>query len=136
VPIDTLNVPRYDACKRIREIEGMDGDQPIALRQSQIFADAMWVSLPLLTSGHSLLESDVTVRLRVAKSYKIGYSPAFYKDKTNFYSDTAIAPAAVNRNLPMYTFGTDGIATICSKMTWHTGAGSDRCGSQSILCIF
>jgi len=36
----------------------------------EIFADAMWVNIPMLISGHSILETDVKVRLRVGKSYK------------------------------------------------------------------
>ncbi len=72
----------------------------------------MWVNIPLLAAGHSLLETDVTVKLRVAKPYKKGYSSAFWIDGVNtFYSDTATTAFGQNRNLPMYTFDTKGIST-------------------------
>jgi hypothetical protein len=109
-PNDTMNIPRYDKGKRIREILGKNNGLPADAEKKEVFNDAMWVNIPLLASGHSLLETDVTIRLRVSKSYKPGYSPAWHKDGTNiFYDDTALV--SQNSNLPMYQFSTDGIAT-------------------------
>ena len=111
-PNDYENIPRYDAGKRMRQILGMAGGKPSNTDKTQIFADAMWVNIPLLVNGHSLLESSVTVRLRVGKPYKPGYSPAYYKDgSSTYYSDTASVAFGQNRSLPMYTFGTDDLAT-------------------------
>ncbi len=116
-PSDTVNVPRYDGCKRIRQILGWNNSLPVdqPKGKAEIFRDAMWVNIPLLASGYSFTDPrsipcDVTVRLRVSKPYKKGYSSAFWVDgATTFYYDT-IAPAQ-NKNLPMYKFSTDGIAT-------------------------
>lgn len=36
----------------------------------EIYADAMWVNIPILTPGHPYLETDVKVKLRVTKSYQ------------------------------------------------------------------
>ncbi|TAL60051.1 MAG: T9SS C-terminal target domain-containing protein [Bacteroidetes bacterium] len=118
-PNDFLNVPRYDKCKRIREILDTLSSVPADAQKREIFREAMWVNIPLLASSHSLLESDATVKLRVAKPYRYGYSSAFWTDGTpppvhNVYPDTAATTGGQNGNLPMYTFSTNGIAT-------HTG---------------
>jgi len=113
-PTDTINVPRYDKGNRIREILAMDDNFPFVQKKRHLFADAMWVNIPMLVKGHSLLESDVTIKLRVGKSYNLGYSAAFYKPTptTFLYTDTSTTPQ--NNNRPMYSFNTEGIAT-------HTG---------------
>ncbi len=111
-PNDVLNVPRYDKGFEIRTILAMNNNLPSDANKGQVFRDAMWVNIPLLASGtqHKLLDSDVTVRLRVAKSYKPGYSPALKQDALKMiYTDTA--SAAENKNLPLYTFNTEGLAT-------------------------
>jgi len=114
-PLDTINVPRYDAGRRIREILGLNGGQPLDVQKREIYRDAMWVNIPLLATGQSLLASDVTVRLRVGKPYKPGYSAAYMANGVSVvYTDTASTAFGQNRNLPMYRFNTDGIAT-------HTG---------------
>ncbi len=114
-PNDTINVPRYDSCARIREILSWDNSVPTDARKREIFREAMWVNIPLLSKSHSLLETDVTVKLRIAKPYKKGYSGAYWVDGLNtFFSDTASTAFGQNNNLPMYTFSTNGIAT-------HTG---------------
>jgi hypothetical protein len=111
-PNDTINVPRYDGCKRIRQILGWDNNVPADTRKREIFRECMWVSIPLLTNAHSLLESDAAIRLRVAKPYKKGYSTSFWQDGlSSIYSDTASTSGGQNGNRPMYTFSTDGIAT-------------------------
>jgi hypothetical protein len=111
-PNDTVNVPRYDRGKRMREILGWDKGNPTDIKKREIFVDAMWVNIPLLASSHSLLESDATIQLRVSKPYKYGYSSAYWVDglKT-FYADTASVSGGQNKNLPMYTFNTNGLAT-------------------------
>jgi PKD repeat protein len=55
---------------------------------AQIYKDAMWVNIPLLNPGHQLLSSDVTIRLRVNRTY------AKYK---------TYSPEVNNQN-PMYQF--------------------------------
>ncbi len=59
--------------------------------------DCMWVSIPLLATGHSLLESDVKIRLRVAKAYR------------NYNVATTYSPKDINSlGIPYYTFSTTG----------------------------
>jgi hypothetical protein len=115
VPIDTINIPRYDAGQTMINILKQNSGIPSVNQLKQIYADAMWVNIPMLVSGHSLLESDVTVKLRVGKSYKPGYSAAYYKGNNTHwnYLDTSLAP--LNKNIPMYQFSTDGIATHTSQ---------------------
>jgi len=111
-PNDTINVPRYDRGKRMREILGWDNGIPVDTKKRELFREGMWVNIPLLAASHSLFESDATVRLRVAKPYKYGYSSAYWIDGLNtFYADTASTAGGQNKNLPMYTFSTNGIAT-------------------------
>ena len=106
---DTKRVTRYDAGKRMDSILNLNNGFPMEIVSSpktKIISDAMWVNIPLLASNHSLFETDVTVRLRVTKSYKKGYS---------IITDTASVAFGSNRNIPMYTFKTDGIATKVGK---------------------
>jgi hypothetical protein len=53
------------------------------------FKDCIWTSLPLLNAGYSVLQSDVKIRLRVAKDYRIFNS---------------IGATAVNNSNPLYEF--------------------------------
>ena len=53
------------------------------------FKDCIWTTLPLLNEGYSVLESDVKIRLRVVKDYKIFNS---------------IGATAVNNSNPLYEF--------------------------------
>ena len=129
-PSDSMNVPRYDGCKRIREVLGFDSDIPVDTKKREMFREAMWVNIPLLNSGHTLLESDATIRLRVSKPYKYGYSPAYWIDGlSTIYSDTASTLGGQNGNRPMYTFSTDGIAT-------HTGVNDiAKSALDNISCL-
>jgi hypothetical protein len=61
----------------------------------RVFKDAMWVAVPLLRQGHTWLESEVTVRLRVRKPFRA------YETLTNVVNDT----------LPMYSFATSNLST-------------------------
>lgn len=111
-PNDFINVPRYDKGKRIREIMDTLNAVPSDAVKSQVFRDAMWVNIPLLKPLHTLLETDVTIKLRVAKPYRKAYSSAYWVDGlTTSYADTASTAGGQNGNLPMYTFSTSGIAT-------------------------
>jgi hypothetical protein len=39
----------------------------------EVYSDAMWVNIPLLNPGYSLMATDVNVRLRVSKQYRQQY---------------------------------------------------------------
>jgi hypothetical protein len=66
------NVPRYDAGKAIHDLLAAaattSGSTSDGYKRN-VFADAMWVNIPLLAPGHKLFETDVKVRLRVTKAY-------------------------------------------------------------------
>ncbi len=91
-------VPRYDACKYIRSKILVSS----TIKGTQVLKDAMWVNIPLLAAGHSLFETDVKVRIRMAKPYRPAYS-------TTTGTDTSLT--AVNQNRPMYSFNTEDIET-------------------------
>jgi len=120
-----LNMPRYDAGFMINSMLSLSGGLPLdnnitspSSIKRKVFRDAMWVNIPLLAPGQSLLSSDVSVIINVGKPYRQGYSPAYSAGIPNatdtVYVDTAIAQT--NNNYPKYTFNlsTSGIAT-------HTG---------------
>jgi hypothetical protein len=71
LPKGLKDIPRYDgglAMYRLFKVSqnlGSTGDS----YKREIYSDAMWVNIPLLAQGHSLHESDVTIKLRVTKAY-------------------------------------------------------------------
>jgi hypothetical protein len=104
MPGQLRDIPRYDNGKTLHDLLEAGTDT----YKREVFTDAMWVNMPLLAPGHSLRETDVTIRIRVAKSYQKGYTtpaPA--------WSDTAAVPQ--NLNMPMYTFNTGDIETHTSE---------------------
>ena len=68
------------------------------------FADAMWVNIPLLADKSKLLDTDVKIRLRVAKPYKRAYAV------DSLPVDVATTP--INNNFPAYEFSTADLKTI------------------------
>lgn len=93
-------VPAYDAG---RVMDSMLATKS-AINLAKVYGDAMWVGIPLLAPGHSLLETDVTIHLRVAKPY------------ANDWGANWRNSAPSNNNLPMYSFGTDGIAVDTNQI--------------------
>lgn len=76
------------------------------LYRREIYTDAMWVNIPLLRPGYSILETEVKVRLRVSKSYQRAYATTTTPTSTNELSATPI-----NNNFPLYKFNTADIET-------------------------
>src|SRR5204863_6506928 len=66
--------------------------------KSSAWRDGMWVGLPLVVRGHSMLEADVRIRLRVAKSYR-NY------DVGGTYSRKDVS----SQGIPYYKFSTRGM---------------------------
>ncbi|TAL61278.1 MAG: PKD domain-containing protein [Bacteroidetes bacterium] len=120
-PNDTINVPRYDRGKRMREILSWDNNLPTDSKKRELYREAMWANIPLLSSGHNLLETDVKVRLRVSKQYAKYYSGAYFMDGLlGISNDSCFAP--LNKNNPMYefetsSFGLDVSGTIATTET-------------------
>ncbi len=79
------DIPRYDAGFAAWKILNSSSEYT---ERGEIYRDAMWVNIPLLAQGHSLLETDATVRLRVSKPFKRALA----------------GPVALNDTCPMFTF--------------------------------
>jgi hypothetical protein len=66
------DIPRYDAGLAMYKLfiaSQLFGTPSSDGYKREIYTDAMWVSIPLLAPGHSLLETETKVRLRVSKAY-------------------------------------------------------------------
>lgn len=105
---DTNWLPRYDYGRKLRVILANhlnQPNQPANTVKRNAFRDAMWVNIPLLANGYnfsdpSQIPSEVTVRLRVKKAYRKGWS---------VIADSAAS--GQNMNNPMYTFNTADLMT-------------------------
>ncbi|MBK9638175.1 MAG: hypothetical protein IPO63_10300 [Bacteroidetes bacterium] len=83
--ITVNDVPIYDNGAGLNTMLSLNS----VVGKRNAFKDCIWTSLPLLNEGYSVLESDVKIRLRVAKDYKIFNS---------------IGATAVNNSNPLYEF--------------------------------
>jgi hypothetical protein len=116
LPNELKDVPRYDAGRMIYTLLnkaatlGTTGDN----YTREVYADAMWVNIPLLKQGKQLLETDAKVRLRVAKSYQKGYT-------TTAAPVLDLASNAINNNFAVYDFDTKDIGAI----KFNTNAAKD-----------
>jgi PKD repeat protein len=79
------NVPMYDSGAFIHAyLLGTPSNGNL----NDVFSCAAWVNIPLLKPGHSLLETEVRIRLRVARPY----------------SKYVTTPTPQNNNYPLYQF--------------------------------
>jgi len=101
------NIPAYDKDSTIMSYFTTPPG-PFPLVKKYIFGDVMWVGIPLLKAGHSMLESDVTIRLRVQKPYDSAYGSTTVNNKIMGSLWRNAAPQ--NNNYPMYSFSTSGLA--------------------------
>jgi hypothetical protein len=92
------NYPAYDAGAYIMShmLKGA-----ASIYKTATYGSAMYVGIPLSVAGKTWLNNPVTIKIRVAKPYQRYYSLPLPKYSTD----------TVNRNWPMYTFSTSGIAT-------------------------
>lgn len=92
LPNELKDIPMYDSCKTIKKLlDAASIASTVTLSDTykrEVYADAMWVGMPLLKVGQQLLASEVTIKIRVTKPY-------------NTY--TTYGPA-LNNNFPMYQF--------------------------------
>ncbi|MCW3071357.1 MAG: hypothetical protein JWO44_1247 [Bacteroidetes bacterium] len=113
LPGELKDVPRYDKgaaiYKLLRASEQGTG-AAYNLKKNAVFTSAMWVNIPLLANNHTLRETDVRVRIRVAKPYAKAYSSRWATSATIPSADTAAVEE--NHNNPMYTFNTSGLQTV------------------------
>lgn len=88
--------PGYDGCATLRtEFTGTNPAKKMFAMRS-----CKWAGIPMLEDGHTLLESEARVRLRVGKSYE------------NFTT-----ASTTNNSLPMYQFDMTGMETETGNMT-------------------
>lgn len=123
------SLPRYDGgytiwrlLNTVKQTSSNDNAKKV------VYADAMWVNIPLLATGHQLFETDVKVRIRVARKFRYGFS-AFYGTTGPVASPPGPATVAhqlvldtlsggsQNKNFPMYSFST-------ADLVAHTGVAS------------
>ena len=111
------DVPRYDGGAFIRQKLAnppaanatASAKRTYSDIKKDVFNDAMWVNIPLLAFGHTLLETDVKIRIRESKPYAKAYAASW----GNVFNASSIdTPAvAVNNNYPLYAFSTSDITT-------------------------
>ena len=66
-------IPRYDNGKTLHDLLAAAASTTGTTSEGykrNAFADAMWVNIPMLETGHTVMETDVKIRLRVTKQYK------------------------------------------------------------------
>lgn len=93
--VEADHMTHYDEGQFIYERLSSNNFEPLSSEMRRVYGDAMWVTPPLLMDGHSVLESEVLVRLRVKKPY------AHY--------ETALAP--INATNPLYCFNASVVST-------------------------
>lgn len=93
------DIPLYDMGRAMHAIMVSDNTSNPELRE--VYADAMWTTIPVLNPGHSFMECDVTVKLRVQKPYA--------KYQTDSIPE--------NNNFPLYGFRIDKTNLGCNAYT-------------------
>jgi len=114
-------MPAYDRGEYIYKKMRNTSDPFFGLKKQQVFRDCAWVGYPLLKENRSLLETDVSIKIRVNRAFGRNYSSrdrirsatSIIWDNTNIQKATA----PVNGNFPMYTFSTDGLETLTNQST-------------------
>ncbi|MDQ3108647.1 MAG: T9SS C-terminal target domain-containing protein [Bacteroidota bacterium] len=114
------DVPAYDHGAMMMKILNLPAVTANYVERTEIFRDAMWVSIPLLSDefadwqfnyAGNPLPTDAKVRLRVAKPYKraiTGVTPGA-TNKVWIPTDTIFTPQ--NNNRPLYSFNTYDLKT-------------------------
>lgn len=107
------DMPAYDGGAQMRSLLDFGSvTAPVNTpdtKKRNIFADAMWVNIPLATPEFAAAiksgvpPTETKVRLRVGKEYKTGYSGTLANVDT--------AQVSQNSNRPMYTFNTADLET-------------------------
>jgi hypothetical protein len=94
------DVPLYDEGAFIYEKLSENNYSPGDPAKRRVYKDAMWVGIPLLESGHNLLESEVRIKLRVRKPYV----------------DYQCLDNVVNQTHPLYSFETSEMSTAIMQV--------------------
>lgn len=95
------DVPLYDEGQFIFQKLSSNNYTPGDPAKRRVYKDAMWVSIPMLESGETLLQSEVKIKLRVRKPYEtyLGLS------------------TVINDTLPLYSFTTGELGTAINEIS-------------------
>ncbi|MDO9185193.1 MAG: hypothetical protein Q7W13_04205 [Bacteroidia bacterium] len=66
------DVPRYDGGKTVHDLLAAAAATSTTVSDGykrNVFSDVMWVNIPMLNQGRTVLETDVKIRLRVTRAY-------------------------------------------------------------------
>ena len=98
------NAPKYDSCQFLYDnILAYETSGVATTSLNRAWASAMWCAIPMLNPSFDFLETDVTIKLRVATPYHQG------KEEFAVYNP-------VNDNLPTFTFNTADVKTITDSL--------------------
>lgn len=97
---DPERMPMYDEAEFISQMLSENDYAPGDPNKRRVFSDAMWVGIPMLEQGHQLLESEVEIKLRVAKPF----------------SDYRCLDEEVNGTHPLYWFNTIALGTSIQEV--------------------
>lgn len=97
--------PAYDGCAHfITEIRKTRSTQIQREAFPVIYSNMMWTAIPISRPENPWLNSDLTIKIRIAQPFKRFYSTSFYAtDNTSLHND--------NNFWPMFSFSTADIAT-------------------------
>jgi hypothetical protein len=98
------NAPNYDSCQWIYDnLLTYETSGVATTSLNRAWASAMWCAIPMLNPSFDFLETDVTIKIRVASPYHQG--------KEEF----AVSNPQ-NDNMPMFTFNTADVKTITEDL--------------------
>jgi hypothetical protein len=101
---DEYYMPAYDEGQKIYEnLKQADPTDPEDKYKHYVMSNAMWVGIPILNSGYEHLETDVTVKLRVANPYQVGQNDFAKENPKNF-------------NYPLFKFNLDDLAPYTNDL--------------------
>ncbi len=112
---ELMDMPRYDYGQAMYTILNSASSANTQLRE--VYADAMWTTIPVINPGHSLLESDVTVKLRVQKPY------------AKYQTDSI----PQNKNYPLYGFRIDKFNLECNAYMGDVNVFPNPFSDQSVI---
>lgn len=95
--------PAYDSCKWVASKLRVSGSLDAGTGRD-VYKDAMWVNIPLLKKGQTLLSNDVKIRIRIAKPYG-----RYFTKPGDSLSNS------VNSNYPYFKFIFKGVTATYSE---------------------
>lgn len=103
-----FDCPAYDAGANLRANLTRSSNIALKFRMDYQYSNAMYVGMPLANPEVPFLSTEMKMRIRIQKPYQRYYSTP--PDSAYGLSDTE------NRNFPLYSFETKGIATVTNNI--------------------